>query len=213
MTAPASTRAPESGTVPAARGRPRDERATAAIAAAALRQLEDLGYSRMSMESVAAEAGVARATVYRRFQDKADLVTAAMAARADPAAGTGDALARLVAHLDRFDARIAEHCLEVIGCLLAAREEPRAMALHRDRVVQPRMRVLRDLLGEARDAGLLRADADMDLVLQMLVGAVFARRIAGLPHERGWARRAVAEACRGVATPAGLAQLGSRPRP
>lgn len=205
MTAASRARGADQG-VPV-RGRPRDERATAAITAAALRQLEDLGYSRMSMESVAAEAGVARATVYRRFQDKADLVTAAMAARADPAAGPGRALERLVAHLDRFDARIAEHCLEVIGCLLAAREEPQAMALHRDRVVQPRMRALRDLLADARDQGLLRPDADVDLVLQMLVGAVFARRIAGLPHQRGWARRAVTAACQGVATPAGVAQL------
>ncbi len=189
------------------RGRPRDERATAAIAAAALRQLDELGYSRMSMESVAAEAGVGRATVYRRFHDKADLVTAAIASRPEPAVGDGGTLEALVAFLDRFDARLAEHCLEVIGCLLAAREEPQAMALHRDRVVQPRMQVVRALLERARDDGLLRDDADLDLVLQMLAGAVFARRIAGLPYEPSWARRAVAEACRGAATPDGLARL------
>lgn len=195
----------------ACRGRPRDERATAAIVAAALRQLEDLGYRRMSMESVAAEAGVARATVYRRFEDKADLVTAAMAARPEPATGSEGPLEELACFLARFDARIAEHCLEVIGCLLAAREEPQSMSLHRDRVVQPRMRAMRSLLEEARDQGLLRGDADLDLVLQMLAGAVFARRIAGVPHERGWAHRAVAEACRGVATASGLAQLKPGP--
>lgn len=190
------------------RGRPRDERATAAIAAAALRQLDDLGYSRMSMESVAAEAGVARATVYRRFQDKADLVTSALASRLDPPALANSPLEKLVSFLDQFDARIAEHCLEVIGCLLAAREAPEAMALHRSRVVQPRVRSTRELLEDARLCGLLRPDADLDLVLQMLVGAVFARRLAGLPHEPGWARRAVAQACRGAATPEGLLQLG-----
>ncbi len=197
--------------VVAARGRPRDERATAAIAAAALRQLDDLGYSRMSMESVAAEAGVARATVYRRFQDKADLVTSALATRPDPAPPPAGPLEELVAFLDRFDARVAEHCLEVIGCLIAQREGPGAMARHRDRVVQPRMRATRSLLEEARTLGFLRADADVDLLLQMLVGAVFARRIAGLAHERGWARRAVVEACRGAATPKGLARLAMAP--
>lgn len=191
----------------AARGRPRDERATAAIAGAALRQLEALGYCRMSMESVAAEAGVARATVYRRFQDKADLVTSAIAARLEPAASTKRPLADLVMFVDGFDARIAEHCLEVIGCLLAAREDPQAMALHRDRVVEPRVRAMRALLEDARDAGLLRADADVDLALHMLLGAVFTRRIVGLPHERGWAHRAVAAACHGVATDEGKAQL------
>lgn len=210
---PATPEPPCEETRGACRGRPRDEGATAAIAAAALRQLEELGYSRMSMESVAAEAGVARATVYRRFQDKADLVTAAIAARPDLGAGTGSPLEKLVVHLDNFDARIAEHCLEVIGCLLAAREEPHAMALHRNRVVEPRMRVLRSLLEDARDEGLLRADADLDLVLQMLMGGVFARRIAGLPAQRGWARRAVAEACRGAATASGLRQLKAAATP
>ena len=62
------------------RGRPRDERASQAINEAALRLLMEVGYARLSMESVASEAGVARATVYRRFKDKADLVTAAIAA-------------------------------------------------------------------------------------------------------------------------------------
>ena len=50
-------------------GRPRDERATSAITDAAVRQLNVLGYANVSMESVAAEAGVARATVYRRYRD------------------------------------------------------------------------------------------------------------------------------------------------
>ena len=61
-------------------GRPRDQRASSAITDAALRQLADVGYARVSMESVAIEAGVARATIYRRYRDKADLITAAIAA-------------------------------------------------------------------------------------------------------------------------------------
>lgn len=203
MTAPAVP----AGAPGTCRGRPRDERATQAIAAAALRQLEELGYGRMSMESVAAEAGVARATVYRRFQDKADLVTAAIASRGDPEPGPDGPLGRLVSVLEQFDARIADRCLEVIGCLLAAREEPGAMARHRERVLQPRMQHLRSLVEEARLAGQLRVDADVELTVQMLAGAVFARRIAGLPAERGWARRAVDAACRGAATPQGMAEL------
>jgi AcrR family transcriptional regulator len=175
-------------------GRPRDARATEAIATAALRQLVETGYARMSMESVAEEAGVARATIYRRFRDKADLVTSAIAdaaARGVALPPSQDPVADVVAFLEEFDARIAEHCLEVVGCLLAAREEPTAMALHRARVVVPRLAAARALLCRARDEGALRSEADVDVVLDMLVGGVFARRIAGEPAERGWARRAV----------------------
>ncbi len=77
-TSPVDT-APASAPTPRPPGRPRDERATQAITDAALHQLKAMGYARVSMESIASEAGVARATVYRRFKDKADLITTAIA--------------------------------------------------------------------------------------------------------------------------------------
>lgn len=191
-----------SGTMPRAVGRPRDERATRAIAAAALRQLSATGYARMSMDSVAEEAGVARATLYRRYRDKADLVTSAIADAAASTAGLPgprDAIEAVVAFLEEFDARIAEHCLEVVGCLLAQREEPCAMAEHRSRVIGPRIAAAQALLERARDAGALRQDADPRIILEMLLGAVFARRLAGVPAEPGWARRAVETLLAGAA--------------
>lgn len=188
-------------------GRPRDERASGAITAAALSQLARLGYAGMSMDSVATEAGVGRATVYRRYRDKADLVTAAVATKVDAPPSSQCPLADLIAYLDDLDARVAEPCLEVIGSLLGAREDPAAMALHRERVVTPRVAYLRSLLTRAVAAGLVAADADLDVTLDMLLGAVFARRIVGVPPARGWAARAVAVACQGVATPAGRDQL------
>src|SRR5947209_17687102 len=42
------------------------------------RLLRELGYDRLTMDAVAREAGVARTTVYRRYRDKADLVSAAI---------------------------------------------------------------------------------------------------------------------------------------
>lgn len=183
-------------------GRPRDERASRAINEAALRQLAEVGYANVTMESVAAEAGVARATVYRRYHDKADLVTAAIAA------GAGDQNARgstkkdprqdLVRLLVAFDRRFAEPCLEVVGGLLGAREEPHAMDLHRQRVVGPRLAEARGLLERAQQAGQLDPGADLDLAMQMLIGVVFTRRVSGIASERGWAERAVAAIWRGM---------------
>jgi AcrR family transcriptional regulator len=175
-------------------GRPRDQRATSAITEAALRQLRDLGYAKVSLESVASEAGVSRATIYRRYRDKADLITAAIAANStrhldsDP---SEDPRADVVSYLLEFDERYSEHCLEVLGSLIGARDDPWAMALHRERVVWPRMTYLRTLLVRAQELGQLREDADLDLALQMLTGSVFARRVAGMDASPGWAQRAV----------------------
>jgi AcrR family transcriptional regulator len=182
-------------------GRPRDERASRAITEAALRQLAELGYARVTMERVAAEAGVARTTVYRRYQDKADLITAAIAAGIDelPTRPSDDPRRDLARFLTAFDARFADHCLEVLGTLLGGQEDPHALDLHRKRVVEPRAAYARSLLVRAQELGQLDPGADVDLALQMLVGVVFARRIIGIPSDRSWARRAVDAIWRGLA--------------
>jgi AcrR family transcriptional regulator len=182
-------------------GRPRDQRASSAITDAALRQLAEVGFGKVSMESVASEAGVARATIYRRYRDKADLITAAIAANSSTHLGSGDGddpRAELIEYLNEFDARFAEGCLEVVGTLIGAREDPGALALHRERVVGPRMGYARSLLERARQLGQLRDDADLDLALQMVTGSVFARRVAGDASAVGWAERAVDIIWRGM---------------
>jgi AcrR family transcriptional regulator len=174
-------------------GRPRDERVSSAITSAALRQLHELGYGKVSMESVACEAGVARATIYRRYRDKADLITAAIADNSSSHLvdrPSEDPRGDLVAYLEEFDRRFAEGCLEVVGTLIGMRQDPWALDLHRQRVVGPRMGYVRSLLVRAQVLGQLRGDADLDLALQMLVGSVFARRVAGEPTVAGWAERA-----------------------
>lgn len=179
---------------PRAPGRPRDERATVAITEAALRQLSDLGYARVSMESIATEAGVARATVYRRFKDKADLITAAIAGNPGgrfPDQPSDNPRADLIAYLEAFDERFGESCVEVIGTLLGSREERDALTLHRQRVVEPRTRYVRDLLSQAQELGELPIDTDVDLAVQLLTGSVLARRVSGTASTPGWAARAI----------------------
>jgi AcrR family transcriptional regulator len=186
----AAGRAPE----PRPPGRPRDERATRAITEAALHQLAEVGYARMSMESIAAEAGVARATVYRRFKDKADLITAAIAG--NPVGHfsevpSDDPRAELIAYLEAFDQRFGESCVEVVGTMLGAREERDALELHRQRVVAPRTAYARALVVRAQQLGEVPSDLDADLAVQMLTGSVLARRVSGTPSPSDWARRAV----------------------
>jgi len=176
-------------------GRPRDERATRAIPEAALRQLAELGYARLSIESIASEVGVARATVYRRFKDKADLVTAAIAGNPGgrfPDRPSSDPRRDLIVYLEAFDERFGESCVEVVGTLLGSREERAALELHRQRVIEPRTGYVRGLLVRAQELGELSSDTDVDLAVQMLTGSVLARRVSGTESPPGWARRAVA---------------------
>src|SRR5436190_6924748 len=62
-----------------ARGRPRDPSRDEAIIDATIDVLVRDGYDRLSMEGVAAAAGVGKTTVYRRWSSKAELVIDAMA--------------------------------------------------------------------------------------------------------------------------------------
>src|ERR687894_392068 len=55
-------------------GRPRDPSRDDVIRAAILRLLADVGYGALTMDAVAAEAGVGKATIYRRWRTKQDLV-------------------------------------------------------------------------------------------------------------------------------------------
>ena len=59
---------------PSRGGRPRDPSRDGVIRAAILRLLADVGYGALTMDAVAAEAGVGKATIYRRWRTKQDLV-------------------------------------------------------------------------------------------------------------------------------------------
>jgi AcrR family transcriptional regulator len=59
---------------PSRGGRPRDPSRDSVIRAAILRLLADVGYSALTMDAVASEAGVGKATIYRRWRTKQDLV-------------------------------------------------------------------------------------------------------------------------------------------
>jgi len=64
------------------RGRPRDATRDTAINAATIDLLHERGYDHLSIEAVAARAGVGKTTIYRRHRDKAALVAAAIEHRA-----------------------------------------------------------------------------------------------------------------------------------
>jgi AcrR family transcriptional regulator len=171
------------GPPPRGPGRPRSERVDEAILAAARAELAERGYARMSVDAVAARAGVSKPTVYLRHPTKADLATAAIAsmrAEARPAP-TGDVRADLIAHLRLLRAGLERpYGMATLGTVLAEEHEtPELLALFRERLVKPRRRELRAVLEAARERGDVRADVNLDVAVSAFVGAFFARYLAG----------------------------------
>lgn len=166
-------------------GRPRSARVDEAILDAARAELAERGYARMSVDAVAARAGVSKPTVYLRHPTKADLATAAIASMraASRPAPTGDVRADLIAHLRLLRAGLERPFgMATLGTVLAEEHEtPELLALFRERLVAPRRRELRAVLAGARERGELRADANLDIAVSALVGAFFARYLAGEP--------------------------------
>jgi AcrR family transcriptional regulator len=184
----------------AARGRPRSSQADERIIAVALDQLSSAGYRDLSMERVAAEAGVSKATVYRRYRDKADLATAALAvvsaAKLAPPLpdGTRDAMVEL---LRRFESGVGRVGLGVLASFLDE-ADPTVLDLHRERTIARGLARARWVLERGQERGEIRPDADLDAALHMLFGALFARRLIGHEIPR-WRERVVDALLRGVA--------------
>jgi AcrR family transcriptional regulator len=184
----------------AARGRPRSAEADERIIAATLDQLRASGYRDLSIEQVAADAGVSKATVYRRYRDKADLASAALAVVSAAKLGPplpGETRAALIELLRRFESGVARVGLGVLASFLDERD-PSVLELHRERTVSRGLARARWVLERGRERGEIRAGADLDAALHMIFGAPFARRLSGdeIPH---WRERVVDAALRGLA--------------
>jgi AcrR family transcriptional regulator len=170
-------------------GRPRNPALDQAILAAAGRQLGELGYARMSLESVAAAAGTTVPSLRRRYQNKAELAAAVIGSLRveDPPAAAATPRAHALAILENFLGNLrAVPALAILGSLLAEEERhPELLRLFKTRLVEPR----RALLREALAAGDLQDSADLDALTSMLIGSFYGRyvTIAGIPDD--WPER------------------------
>lgn len=170
-------------------GRPKDPEADRRIIEAAQKLLAMEGFSGMSIEGVAAESGVAKTTIYRRFRDKAELVIAAIADVVpqmipEPTGGTYE---DLVTQLD-FNRRVFDPALP--GTLLVEeRRNPQLLEAFREHVAGPRIALLRQVLDAGVARGEVRADADLDAACDLILGAFLFRYIAEGRPDEDWPRR------------------------
>jgi AcrR family transcriptional regulator len=163
------------------RGRPRSERATRAILEAALRLLQRDGYGTITIDAIAAEAGVGKQTIYRWWPSRAHLMLAlirdlAASQIADPDTGS------LREDLERFLAATfaVQDKVPAIGPLLAglmaeAQLSPNFHAVLRQELIEPRRAALRVLFERARQRRELRPRLDVETALDVAFGVLWYR--------------------------------------
>jgi AcrR family transcriptional regulator len=185
-------------------GRPRSERAEQAILDAALEAIAERGVEGVHCEDVAARAGVGKATLYRRWPGKEDLLIAAFGSLKSPLPEPKGESVRedLVAMLDVMardadDPRYARQFTLLHG---EGQCYPRLMARFKDEVVEPRRELIRSVLRRGIATGELRPDIDVEIAMLTLTGAVLSReKHDSHPAEPGFATRVVDELLRGFA--------------
>lgn len=167
----------------ATRGRPRSEAARRAILEAAQALLEEGGPGAVSMEAVAARAGVGKPTVYRWWPDRHAVAMAALMAKdagVPQSSATGGALASLRTQLHaiarRFATSTGRHVTSMIASADAESELSRAFRNH---FVLARRAEGKIWLERAIESGELRAELDRETVLDLLYGPMFFRLLMG----------------------------------
>jgi AcrR family transcriptional regulator len=185
MTEPVASPA-EQGTRPP--GRPRSARADRAILDATVDLFVEQGYQGMSIEAVAARAGVGKTTIYRRWPSKEDLVVDAIEelifdVQPKDTGSLRDDLVDLLVQLQTVltSTRAGEVFPRMLPEVAAASPLGRAWL---EKVIQPRFAMLGSMLRRAVDRGELPDGVDLEVARGMLVGPlIFWKLMRRLPRK------------------------------
>jgi AcrR family transcriptional regulator len=168
---------------PRARGRPRSEQLKQAALQAARELLAEGGLGAVTMEGVAARAGVGKPTVYRWWPDRhavamAALMEAPLEAPPGPRARTALRALReqLRAVANRFSTATGRQIATMIAAADSETELARAFRSH---FVLARREEGRRLLELAAERGEIRGGLDVDVALDLIYGALFFRLLMG----------------------------------
>jgi AcrR family transcriptional regulator len=189
------------------RGRPRSEKAQKAILAAAIDLLLEQGLHAMSMDAVAEQAGVSKATIYRWWPSKELLALDALAtewqliapeATRDTGSLRGDLLARLRPWLRLL--RDKPYGRVVAGLVATAQADAEFAELYLERFVRPRRDAMRPVLLRAVERGEIPRNIDLEVVLDLIYGPIYHRMLHGhAPLDERFARNLVDSIIAGIA--------------
>lgn len=152
-----------------------------AICDAALALLAEVGYDRMSMDAVAARARASKATIYRRWPGKRELVLYAVGSRVNHAMqvpDTGTLRGDIIATLRRMHEGIgSQDAVLMAGILRAMRSAPELASCVRAHILDEKRYIGRELVGRAVERGELPPDADPEVWQELAPALMFFRVI------------------------------------
>lgn len=162
----------------------RKERSRQAIFAAARALVAEGAYEKVTVEAIAARAGVGKQTIYRRWPSKSAVVFAALLALSEDAEGqsvalpdTGDLRTDLKlvmrATAEEFADASFDRLIRALNTEIA--NDAALAAEYRAKLAQPLEEAKKARLRSAQEVGQLDADADLDLVLEVLYAPLFQR--------------------------------------
>jgi AcrR family transcriptional regulator len=162
-------------------GRPRDDSREQAILDAALALVAEVGFERMTMESIAARAKASKATIYRRWPGKRELVEYAIRCRGpqhleppDTGSLRGDIVATLRFAAEGF---AAEDVALLSGVLRAMRGAPEIAATLRQQMLADKQNMGATIIRRAVERGELRPDADPHVFHEVAPALMFFRML------------------------------------
>ncbi|GIF76425.1 TetR/AcrR family transcriptional regulator [Asanoa siamensis] len=165
----------------------RNEASRRSILDAALELCAEVGYGRLTVEAIAARAGVSKKTIYRWWPSKGAVMLDAVDERAKAVAAhpyTGDLatdlrnqLAAVVALLTPSDRS------PVAGLIAEAMHDDELAHDLRERLIRPRIDSFDERLRQAQRDGQFPADADLDVALGLVYGPIYHRLVfhLGMP--------------------------------
>jgi AcrR family transcriptional regulator len=161
----------------------RSERSRRAILTAATDLVHEVGYRKLTIEAIAARAGVGKQTIYRWWPSKGAVVLdgflAAVNENPDDLSlpDTGDVAADLRGVVRAIVAELADPTLSgtTRALMTEMQDDPEFADMVRERLLAPQLDAIADRLRTAQQAGQLRADLDLPVAVELIVGPLYHR--------------------------------------
>jgi AcrR family transcriptional regulator len=165
-------------------GRPRSEAARQAILEAAVGLVQSEGYAKLSVEGIAARAGVGKQTIYRWWPGKAEVILEALSTSATTdveVPDTGSLREDLEVWLrSTFRAGRREPYRSVLPALMAAAQlDPDFAAVFRREFLAERRGILQTMLERAQERGEWSSELRHETLLDIVFGVLWYRLLVG----------------------------------